>query len=666
MKKINVLNNQTAQLIAAGEVVENPASVVKELIENAIDSGANRIELEIKNGGIKYIKVSDNGSGIFRDDVRNAFLRHATSKLHSAEDLNNINSLGFRGEALASICAVSKVEVITKSKNEQIGTHYYITGGISGKLEDIGCSDGTTIIVKDLFFNTPARMKFLKKDVSEANYCAALLDKLALSHPEISFKFIRDGKNALCTSGDGKLSSAIYSVCGKDFFNSLIETNYELNGINVCGFITKPVFSKSTRSMQYFFVNGRYIKNKAISTALEEAFKNSIMVGKFPGAVLYLKISPELIDVNVHPTKTEIKFANEKSVFEAVYYAVKSSLMSQTNILSSAKTENLKVSDSSNDIFDITKISTPKTHFKDTALYQVLNQNKYNSAINDNKTNDKLAIDLKPKNSEIKEVKKAERTNRNTQNNFEKINTEEEFVKSLDFEIFDTNEKIEENISKPKDVIIENPFESEITKSEIQNETFFSESENENINVIGEIFDCYIIVEYKNEMILIDKHAAHERLLFEKLKKSSKSIDMQNLLEPIVVTLDKSEYSALIESQELISDAGFLIDDFGEGTVIVRSVPMYINLSEVSVIISEIASYILNNKKDLKTQKLDWLYHNIACRSAIKAGKESSKEEILELVKNLILNPDVSYCPHGRPIFVSFTKNSIEKKFGRI
>ena len=299
-------------------------------------------------------------------------------------------------------------------------------------------------------------------------------------------------------------------------------------------------------------------------------------------------------------------------------------------------------------------------------MYQVLNQNKYNSAINDNKTNDKLAIDLKPKNSEIKEVKKAERTNRNTQNNFEKINTEEEFVKSLDFEIFDTNEKIEENISKPKDVIIENPFESDITKSEIQNETFFSESENENINVIGEIFDCYIIVEYKNEMILIDKHAAHERLLFEKLKKSNKSVDMQNLLEPIVVTLDKSEYSALIESQELISDAGFLIDDFGEGTVIVRSVPMYINLSEVSGIISEIASYILNNKKDLKTQKLDWLYHNIACRSAIKAGKESSKEEILELVKNLILNPDVSYCPHGRPIFVSFTKNSIEKKFGRI
>ncbi len=666
MKKINVLNKQTAQLIAAGEVVENPASVVKELLENAIDSGANRIELEIKNGGIKYIKVSDNGSGIFRDDVRNAFLRHATSKLRSAEDLKNINSLGFRGEALASICAVSKVEVITKSKNEQIGTHYYITGGVSGKLEDIGCSDGTTIIVKDLFFNTPARMKFLKKDVSEANYCGALLDKLALSHPEISFKFIRDGKNILCTSGDGKLSSAIYSVCGKDFFNSLIETNYELNGINVYGFITKPVFSKSTRSMQYFFVNGRYIKNKAISTALEEAFKNSIMVGKFPGAVLYLKISPELVDVNVHPTKTEIKFANEKSVFEAVYYAVKSSLMSQTNILSSAKTENLKVSDSSNDIFDITKINTPKTHFKDTALYKVLNQNKYNSAINDNKTNDKLAIDLKPKNGEIKEVEKAEEITQNTQNNFEKINTEEEFVKSLDFEIFDTNEKIEENISKPKDVIIENPFESEITKSEIQNETFFSESENENINVIGEIFDCYIIVEYKNEMILIDKHAAHERLLFEKLKKSSKRIDMQNLLEPIVVTLDKSEYSALIESQELISDAGFLIDDFGEGTVIVRSVPMYINLSEVSGIISEIASYILNNKKDLKTQKLDWLYHNIACRSAIKAGKESSKEEILELVKNLILNPDVSYCPHGRPIFVSFTKNSIEKKFGRI
>ncbi|MDO4504473.1 MAG: DNA mismatch repair endonuclease MutL [Clostridia bacterium] len=653
MKKINVLNNQTAQLIAAGEVVENPASVVKELLENAIDSGANRIELEIKNGGIKYIKVSDNGSGIFRDDVRNAFLRHATSKLRSAEDLKNINSLGFRGEALASICAVSKVEVITKSKNEQIGTHYYITGGVSGKLEDIGCSDGTTIIVKDLFFNTPARMKFLKKDVSEANSCAALIDKLALSHPEISFKFIRDGKNALCTSGNGKLSSAIYSVCGKDFFNSLIETNYELNGINVCGFITKPVFSKSTRSMQYFFVNGRYIKNKSISTALEEAFKNSIMVGKFPGAVLYLKISPELIDVNVHPTKTEIKFANEKSVFETIYYAVKSSLMSQKNALSDTNIQNLKANDISRDIFNM---NIPKPKFKDTALFRVLQQIKHDTNKEDSNT-----INLNLENNS-KKIRK---------NKSEETNINEKLVKNVDF-------GIDNECDDKKEINIMNEFNDDLKTNHtinkfpensekiIKNETFFNKAESEKINIVGEIFDCYIIVEYKSDMILIDKHAAHERLLFEKLKKNDKCSGMQNILKPIMVTLEKKEYGALIENQELILNAGFLIEDFGDGTVMVRSIPMYVNLPEVSDIMSEIANYILNNKKDIATKKLDWIYHNIACRSAIKAGKESSKEEILELVKNLILNPDVSYCPHGRPIFVSITKNSIEKKFGRL
>ena len=656
MKKINVLNKQTAQLIAAGEVVENPASVVKELLENAIDSSANRIELEIKNGGIKYIKVSDNGSGIFRDDIKNAFLRHATSKLRSAEDLNNINSLGFRGEALASICAVSKVEVITKSKDEPIGTHYCISGNISGKIEDIGCSDGTTMIVKDLFFNTPARMKFLKKDVSEANYCAALLDKLALSHPEISFKFIRDGKNILCTSGDGKLSSAIYSVCGKDFFNSLIETNYELNGINVYGFITKPVFSKSTRSMQYFFVNGRYVKNKAISTALEEAFKNSIMVGKFPGAVLYLKISPELVDVNVHPTKTEIKFANEKSVFEAVYYAIKSSLMSQKNALSDTNIQNLKANDISRDIFSM---NIPKPQFKDTALYRILQQIK-----NDNDEEDLTAMKLSLE-------KNSQKSKRNSKNNPKKTNLDKELVENLDFgtdnkcsgkkEISSTDEFSDDFKANH----ISNEF-LENSEKTIKNETFFHTTESEKINIVGEIFDCYIIVEYKSDMILIDKHAAHERLLFEKLKKNDKCSGTQNILKPIMVTLEKKEYGALIENQELILNAGFLIEDFGDGTVMVRSIPMYVNLPEVSDIMSEIANYILNNKKDIATKKLDWIYHNIACRSAIKAGKESSKEEILELVKNLILNPDVSYCPHGRPIFVSFAKNSIEKKFGRV
>ncbi len=331
MAKINVLSKQIAELIAAGEVVERPASVVKELVENSIDANSTNIEIEIKNGGKDFIRVTDDGFGIEKEDIKNAFLRHATSKVFSKEDLNSINTLGFRGEALASICAVSHVEIISCSRQKSEGVSYNISGSTPGELSPCGCPYGTTIIVRDLFYNTPARVKFLKKDVSEANSIAALLDKIALSHPEISFKLIRDGKETLNTPGDGKIDSCIYSVYGKEFFKNLMKVKYELNNIKINGYISRANFGRPNRNMQHFFINGRYVKCRTAMVALEQAFKGSIMVGKFPSCVLYINISPEAVDVNIHPTKLEIRFINEKPLFEAVYNCAKDYLFKNKN-----------------------------------------------------------------------------------------------------------------------------------------------------------------------------------------------------------------------------------------------------------------------------------------------------------------------------------------------
>lgn len=651
MKKINVLSKQTAQLIAAGEVVEKPASVLKELLENSIDSGASRIVAEIKNGGIKFIKVSDNGSGIYRDDVKNAFLRHATSKLSEPEDLNKICSLGFRGEALASICSVSKVEVITKSKEETQGTRFYIDAGVSGDVEEFGCADGTSIIVRDIFYNTPARMKFLKKDVSEANACALVIDKLALSHPEISFKFIRDGKEALYTPGDKKVSSAIYSVYGKEFFNGMIPVNYELNSIKITGFISKPICSKSTRSMQSFFVNNRYVKTKICSEALEEGFKNSVMVGKFPYCVLYIDVPPEMIDVNVHPAKTEIKFSDEKSLFEAVYYAVKSALMVQNKAAEFGRENTFKMHDSA-------------PAFKTNVQMPIVKSFKNTSNDNPGIKNEVFASQILKKIKTEKPSVFSYNESYRKENNPTVENKPEVFFKEKRIEkLTDSSANTFKSVSNSENILSnKKPLNSEPPCKPL---SFFEDKHMKKINVIGEIFNCYIIAECEKEMILIDKHAAHERIIFEKLKNSTNPNESQVLLEPRVVMLEKDEYSAIIQNLSMLSEVGYEIGDFGNGSVIVRSAPMYMNLNDISDSVLEIANYILSNRKSLDTKKLDWLYHNIACRCAVKGGKQSSREEIISLVETLLNNPDIKYCPHGRPIFVPFTQKFIEKQFGR-
>lgn len=588
MKRINILDPETIQLIAAGEVTENPACVVKELLENSLDAGATRITAEIKNGGIKMIKVSDNGHGIYRDDVNDAFSRHATSKIKSKKEIQNINSLGFRGEALASIAAVSKTEIVTKSNGEMIGTKITVTGGEFGEISDAGRFIGTDVCVKNLFFNTPARMKFLKKETAEGNKVASVIDKLALSHPEVSFKFIRDGKLCLFSPGDGKIFSAVYSVYGKEFLDGTIPLKGGLGKMKINGLVSKPENCRPSKSLQIFFVNGRLIKSKLISTALEEAFKNSVMVGKSPYCVIYLSIPANLIDVNVHPAKTEIRFADEKAVSELVFSAVKSCLVNKNKKDFEKYIPSSKKSESD---FSFKDSSAAVQSFENPGVLNLFNL--------------------------------------------------QNFLKSSG----NKNEKI-----------------SLTGKTSL----FMNKSLRENFKVVGEVFGCYLILECKNELIFVDKHAAHERIIFEKMKKSSNEYSSQMLLNPVTVTLEKQEYCAVIENLGLFSKSGYEIEDFGPGTVVVRSAPMYEDIDDLANSVIEIANCILDNKKSSETKKLEWIYQNIACRSAIKAKSKTSVEELVKLVNDISENPQLRHCPHGRPIYIKFDKSFIAKRFGRI
>lgn len=685
MQKINVLDKHLAELIAAGEVVERPSSVVKELIENSVDAGSKKIKIEIKHGGIKYIKISDNGSGIYRDDVKNAFLRHATSKLKSENDLESIGTLGFRGEALASICAVSKVELITKTQDEECGTRYINQGGEDISLEDIGCGNGTTIIIRDLFYNTPARMKFLKTDIAEANSIAGVIDRIALSHPEISFKFIRDGKEVLNTPGDEKISSSIYAVYGREFFYGMMPIDYELNGVKINGFISKPVQSRASRSMQHFFINGRYVKTRTASVALEEAFKGTVMVGKHPYCVVYIKLPYGAVDVNVHPAKIEVRFINEKMIFDALYYGVKNSLIAND------KSKLMEFSDCINKNVSTNKIEI-NTPLKDIKVEKIDN-------VKDNLNNEKIQ-EVKSQTPILKTISipiNNVMTNKILNNPFDgelftnaklgdagfdrlnkkaiNIECSPESVKSFDLlNLEDKSNKELKDVADKKDVEEKNEDALVLNKNnnEIKLENY-SLKKNENYRnnidykIIGEAFNCYIIVqEIGGELLFIDKHAAHERFIYEKLKKEEKISDSQVLLEPLAITLEKDEYSALIENLNLMEKSGYVIEDFGMGTIIVRSVPSYVEHKDIKDSLIEIAGYIIKNKKSLNTDYLEWLYHNMACRAAIKAGKSSSYMEIQDLVKKVYNNPDIRYCPHGRPVFIALKKSDIEKQFGRM
>lgn len=703
MGVINVLDKHIAELIAAGEVVERPSSVIKELVENSIDAGAKNITVEIKNGGTTFMRVADDGCGIYRDDIKKAFLRHATSKVKTANDLDMISTLGFRGEALASISAVSRLQVITKNENEEIGSCYEIEGGEEISLEEAGCPTGTTFVIRDLFYNIPARSKFLKKDVAEGNAVSALMDKIVLSHPEVAFTFIRDGKQVLRTFGDGKLLSAIYSVFGKDFAKGLIPVDYTLDSVSVKGYISKPINARPNRNMQNFFINGRFVKTRTGMAALEEAYKGSIMVGKFPSAVLQLTVPYEIIDVNVHPAKIEVRFINERPVFDAIYHAVKTALQQGDE----RKQVHFKENTAFNEIKKVNPFNNAQAVFakaentpaeKPIKPIERIEPVLKNSEPKPYNPFDELDLkDEKPKSVSIDNLKMSDSSNpfdiyskQAIKRNSELENKKAEFSKQK-------LEKAEQLILKatqqeeslPKQEITvddltaestETPIETEVSKEEVKPLKEISENNTDNndaltelpkeqtkLRFLGEAFNTYIIVEKNdNEVLIIDKHAAHERIIYEKLKADSGSANVQYLLTPITVTLDKIDYDAAVSNLDMFAKCSFDVEDFGNGTLLVRSAPQYLAATEIADCITEMSGYIASGKKDIYTEKMDWFYHNVSCRSAIKAGNKSTVQELMDIAWTLEKNPQIKYCPHGRPICIVMTKYEIEKQFGRL
>ena len=634
MPQINILPKEVYQLIAAGEVVERPSSVVKEMIENSVDAGAKNITVEIKNGGSTYIRITDDGCGIARSEVKKVFISHATSKIKVSDDLDKIGTLGFRGEAMASIAAVAKVQLLTRTPDEEIGTRYEIAGGQELDFSDAGCPVGTTIVVADIFFNTPARMKFLKKDVTEANAVAGVVERIAVSHPEISFRFIRDGKQTLITSGNGDLKSTIYSVFGREFANSLIPVDYEINNMHVSGFVTKPSMSRKSRGMQFFFINSRLVKSQTAMAALEQAYRNSIMVGRFPGCVLNIECNSSFVDVNVHPAKIEVRFANEKPVFELVYYGVKNAI----EMLDTPKEAHFSAPRPTQ-----TTVNGKIDFFKPKEEVPTQMQFKQESNPDDfwRVASPDVVRDKSPKSEEA-------------QNYVEESTTTAKLDLSKFTKPATSNEQQANNESETQEQTKPLPKQEKAEGVEVPD-----------FRLVGEIFKTYIIIEMDGDCYMIDKHAAHERMNFEALKASTE-IASQVLLSPVAVRLSREEYNAVLSNLDLYSKCGFAIEDFGNSTVLVRECPSILDGEDVSGLVEETASKLLDGKTDITPEQMDWIFHSASCRAAVKAGDKTSPYEMELFVKKLLANPNIRYCPHGRPVMIKLSKYDIEKQFGRI
>ncbi len=641
MPKIQVLDRHTAELIAAGEVVERPSSVVKELMENAIDAGATAVTVEIENGGIRTIRITDNGCGIPNDEVATAFLRHATSKVRTEEDLERIGTLGFRGEALASISAVSRVEMLTRTADELAGTRCVIEGGGEAQLSETGCPVGTTIFVRDLFYNVPARMKFLKKDVSEANAVAAVVDCLALSHPEISVRFIRDGKEALLTPGDGNAHGCIYAVFGREFANGLIPVEYTLADVHVYGYVSKPVNARSNRTMQHFFVNGRYVKTRTAAAALERAFQGSVMIGKFPACVLHVDMQPELVDANVHPAKIEVRFVNERPIFDAVYHAAKSALVAGDTPKQVTFTP-VKAQEIQPTAEQLTlTVEQPKptasagdSSFKKRPLAAAVNTAKPTTSL---PLRDATARLHGTPNIEVERP----------------IATASPILKPPP----ETPPTAPAAPVNDEPVAVAPPVNDEpIAVAPSPND--------EPIIYLGEIYHTYLLMQRGDSVFFIDKHAAHERILYNKLRETAHQ-DAQLLLAPITAPLSHKEYDAVLPHLALLREAGFEVEEF-DNTLLVRAVPMMLSSEDIPALMQEIAGGFLSGKQEVHVDKLSWIYHSVACRAAVKAGDRQSPEEGKALATRVLNDDAVRYCPHGRPVCFELTRKELEKQFGRI
>lgn len=635
---INILDKQTAELIAAGEVVERPASVVKELTENSIDAGASKITVDIESGGIKKITVQDNGCGIDSEYVRTAFVRHATSKISTKNDLDNIHSLGFRGEALPSIAGVSKLTLTTKTEDRDFAIEYKIRGGEEVSFEIKPFVNGTRFTVRDLFYNTPARMKFLKKDATEAGYVQDIVTNLALSKPSVSFSFIKDGKGIFNTIGDGNLLNTIASLFSTEFSDTLTAVDYSDDKYRISGYVTYPHSSRQSRNMQFSFVNGRFVKNKTIIAAVENAYKGTVMSGKFPGYVLNIDMPFELVDVNVHPAKTEVRFANDSEVFGAVYRAVKNAITGDVTL----KQYTFKQQTA----FDSDFNNVKQTDFTDKKSHFYINNSTENTNTSDGKYQTlSISLNISDKKDDY----------------FEKFITPQ--IEENTADVF-RSEPVEKYKTK-KDADFRAPDNlSYNVCQEVKTDAAYHEEYREDIRVIGQIFDTYILCESNDELTVIDKHAAHERILYEKLMSNQKAAK-QMLLTPQTVRLNRAEKAAIAENSQLLSDAGFEIEEFGETGVVVRAIPMYITNDDPGDLVAEIAYNLSNGKLSDFSEKIEWIFHSVACRSAIKGGDKSEINRLTRLVRDIKEKKIPLYCPHGRPIIISISRKDLEKQFGR-
>ena len=712
MAVIHVLDKHTAELIAAGEVVERPASVVKELLENSIDAGATQVTVSIESGGVKLIEISDNGTGIEAEYISTAFIRHATSKIETPDDLTNIHTLGFRGEALASIASVARVELTTRTEVDEFATVYRIEGGEEVSREPGARAVGTTIRVKDLFYNTPARMKFLKKDSSEGTFVSDTVTHVALSHPEVSVKFIREGKLQYVTPGDGQLRGAAYAVLGREFSRDLIELKNQEGVYRITGLVTPPKSCRASRSMQHFYINGRYVRNRTMMAGMEMAFKGTMMQGKFPGGILLLEMPADLVDVNVHPAKIEARFARENDVFDVVYHAVKLALAQpgtgERLFTFEADKEEEKAENSKKDT-DIIKNDVKNNSFtglsaiiRGQADPGVLPQQHWEPA-------KPAAAPQQPAPSAAMQIPTAPSVPRwkgSAQNEdmldpfvtlhspkLETTKAPEPFRAAASETQLDVEPEFgETKLHSPQDHMAawipaqeapkEEPESAPCAETEpdapeaAEQETVLAEPEQMNfdptadqpepLRYVGEVFRTYILAERGDELCLIDKHAAHERQLYEKLAANYGNVPSQMLLEPAAIDLAAEEKQALLDNIPLLENAGLEIADFGGNTVVLRAVPADVEPQNAESLLVEIANKLLKGGHDALNEHTEWVLHSISCRAAIKAGDKSSPQELLALAEKILSGEVPPFCPHGRPCVLKLTRKELEKQFGRI
>ncbi len=648
MSVISVLDKSVSELIAAGEVIERPASVIKELVENSIDAGAKRITVEIRDGGTSFMKITDDGCGMSAEDVPKAFLRHATSKVKEKIDLENIHTLGFRGEALASVAAVARIQVMTRCPGDAFGSQYEIAGGEDSKVIECGCPEGTMIMIRDLFFNVPARRKFMKKETSEGNAVSQIIQKIAISHPEIAFKFIRNHKLDFHSDGTGELISAIHAVYGKDFARDLIPVDHEQDGISVKGYVIKPLFAKNNRSFQNFFVNGRYVKSKQCSVAIESAYDTLLMTGKFPACVLMLNMSPDSLDVNIHPSKAEVRFSEEKQVIDAVYFAVKNAFL-KNGLLYEFQTKKADwyggMPETQEKHVFATQPSEPMPLPlpTETPKFEKLNQSDMPFQV---QIPDPVYTPPKwealPKSLTLPE----------SFLDVEAEPEEEVSVRAVPFQ------QLHQHYEDPV-------FPPEQSAPPLQNESQET-VQFPDLQVVGELFANYVIVQSGDNMIMIDKHAAHERIIFEKLRKENCKQYQQMLLTPCKVLLTLDDFSAMEEQQPLLDRLGFQADFSEKPYLIIQAAPYFFAEMDLDEIIQEVAHNLYLGKVDPQSHALENTLHDLACKSAIRANDKNTVPEMLSLAEQVCNHEEIRHCPHGRPVMFVMSKRELEKQFRRI